>query len=165
MEVRDKLAATATMVNKRTAVAFKAEPDKEVKDVRMKIESESDSENAFGAENNTPPGEPDEIMRAAWKKTDVPWKNYRSRDYPGYEGGSSEDILSIIGCGKSSHFFSRGDWLVISNAEIGTLASATLEGIMRRYDDSDYMEHFNYSGDCPPFQFILNCCSTAPARG
>lgn len=90
------------MVNKRTAeVAFKADPDKEVKDVRMKIESESDSENTLGAENSTPPGESDEIMSAAWKKLDVPWKNDKERDHPGYEGGSSVDVLSIIGCGES----------------------------------------------------------------
>ena len=90
------------MVNKRTAeVAFKADPDQEVKDFGMKIENESDSDNALGAKNNTPLGEPDEIMRAARKKLDVPLKNDRSRDYPDYEGGSSEDALSIIGCGKS----------------------------------------------------------------
>ena len=152
------------MVNKRTAeVAFKADPDKEVKDVRMKIESESDSENALGAQNNTP-GEPDEVMRAAWKKLDVPWKNDKSRDHPGYEGGSAEDVLSIIGCGKSPSSYLKLDKLIICNAEIGTLASAILEGVMRRYDDSDYMAHFNYSRDCPPYQFILNCSTDSSCK-
>lgn len=102
------------MVNTRKAeVASKADPDAQVKDVRMKIESESDGEN--GAGNNTP-DDSMEVMRAAWKKLDVPWKNDKSRDYPGYEGGSGEDVLSIIGCGKSSHSFSGVDWLAISNA-------------------------------------------------
>lgn len=51
------------MLNKRTAeVAFKADSRPEVKGVRMKIDGESDSENA--AANNTP-GHPMEAMGAA----------------------------------------------------------------------------------------------------
>lgn len=52
----------------------------------------------------------------------------------------------------------------MSNAQIGTLASAILEGVMRRYDDSDYMEHFNYNHNCPPFRFILNCSSDSSGK-
>lgn len=68
----------------------------------MKIDGESDSENAAG---NNAPGHPMEAMGAAWKKLSVPWKDDQWRDYPGYEGGFAEDVWSIIGCGKSSHFF------------------------------------------------------------
>lgn len=47
--------------------------------------------------------------------------------------------------------------MMISAAEIGILASVIFEGIMRRYDDSDHIEHFNYHHDRSPFRFILNC--------
>ena len=90
----------------------------------------------------------------ATKELNLPWIDH----HKGNEG--SEKVMSIVGCGTTSQYpFIFHNY---TNISLGTLASAIFAGMMRKYDDQNYMDQFNSNSGgsaLPPHRFILNCSS------